>query len=343
MFCKNCGTQLPDGAAFCSVCGANQSTDNVINNIDANANTVYVQPQNFEYNNIMPYQNYPANAKTDKSNVGLNILSWFVPIFGVIYYFIKKSEKPIEAKGTLKTALISIGVNVLISIIAIILVFVGALASVNDNDYDDNLIVDGYEDIYDDAYGESYDEDVIDDENTTNDKTSDVNISTDWTNYTVSVEGVEITLPISYTDFAEKTGCSFSDSQDTESTLKSNYYTSVKMTATNGAGFTIYVLNASEEVKTLDECMVTAIYQYKSYSGENANIVFPGNLCVGQEITGAELKDLFGEPNDTYNSDDNTHFIYRYYENYNVYFGDRSFEISVYEGVISDISIEKTT
>lgn len=341
MFCKNCGTQLSDGVAFCSVCGANQAAENIVNNSEMNTNTTYIQPQNMEYNNTMSYQNYPVNVKPDKSNTGLNILSWFVPIFGVIYYFIKKNERPVEAKGTLKTALISIGVNILISIIAVILIFVGAFATVNDNDYDDSPVIDGYEDTYDDENSDSDDEDV-NDENSTNANTSDVNISADWTNYTVSVEGVEITLPISYKEFTEKTGCSFSDPQDAETTLKSNYYTWVKMKDSNGAEFTIDILNRSEDVKTLGECMVTSISQYKSYSGENADIVFSGNLRVGKAITEAELKELFGEPDDTYSSDDNTYFVYTYYENYNAYSSDRSYVITVSDGVIYDISLEKS-
>ncbi|MDE5994264.1 MAG: zinc ribbon domain-containing protein [Oscillospiraceae bacterium] len=351
MFCKNCGKQLPDGTVFCTECGTNQSAVNPAPNT-VNPNMAYNQPQNTGYSSGV-YQTQPMNSKHDKSNVGLNILSWFVPIFGLIYYFVKKNERPNEAKGTLKAGLISIGVNVLILIISLVLIFAGTFAviggAMSGNKEDEpNDVGSKYLDTSDD-YGDMVISDkyeITADENKTETSSqsgnADVNISSNWTDYTIAINGAKITIPMSYKEFANKTGCTFADSQDAKTTLKSNYYTYATMTDSSGKKFTIDLLNESGDLKTLDECTVISVNDFQRHSAGNADIVFAGGLRIGDKTTEAELKKLFGEPDDTWYSNDGSSFKYTYYENYDKYYSNRKFVITVYDGLINDIDLKKS-
>lgn len=358
MYCKHCGSNIPDGTVFCTECGTNQSAGNPA------PNTVGGMPQNHAYNPT-PYQPQPVKTEEDKKSIGLNILSWFVPLAGFIYWGVKKKDVPIKAKSAGKTALISFIVNIVICIIAVVIAVVGTfsvLGSAADEFGNSMGYNDTYEDYYDDYddgytaddYDFSLDDDVIEDltsetpteDNVTEEQSQSGNnnatVSSDWTDYEVAINGVKATLPISYKEFAQKTGCTFNDSQDAEITLKSNYYTYVTVKDANGNNFTIDVLNESDSVKTLDECTVISIYDFQRYSSGNADLTFAGNLHIGDEMTEAKLKELFGEPDDTWYSDDGSAYTYTYYEDYDTYYSNRSFEVEVDDGVVDGLTLEKS-
>lgn len=90
--CKFCGATLPDNATICPQCGA---------------------PHEPVSSNII-------SAEDDRPSVGLNILSFLVPIVGIILYFATKGQYPIKAKANLKWAIISI-------VICAILGFIGGI------------------------------------------------------------------------------------------------------------------------------------------------------------------------------------------------------------------------
>lgn len=66
-----------------------------------------------------PIQQNIENKETteNKASVGLCILSVLIPLFGIIYFFCKRKEFPKKAKGCLISALVSAGVNLIISIV----------------------------------------------------------------------------------------------------------------------------------------------------------------------------------------------------------------------------------
>ena len=90
MFCRNCGKQIPNDSAFCSECGARVGSDYV------NNDTIYVE---------------------DKPNLLLNVLSFFLPIVGLILYFVMKKEKPVKANAIGKWALIGFVANLVLTFI----------------------------------------------------------------------------------------------------------------------------------------------------------------------------------------------------------------------------------
>ena len=84
MYCENCGTEISKEAYICPKCGVKVKK---------------------EENN------------EDKPNVGLNILSLFFPIIGLILYFVWKNETPIRAKSVLTYCLIGWGIGIFFNII----------------------------------------------------------------------------------------------------------------------------------------------------------------------------------------------------------------------------------
>lgn len=101
MYCSKCGVALVDGK--CPVCGRTETPDN---NSNANNSTNQQQPQTI----------YISGEK-DGKNAGYNVLSFFFPIVGLIFYCIWKDQFPIRAKSCGKWALISVIVTVALYII----------------------------------------------------------------------------------------------------------------------------------------------------------------------------------------------------------------------------------
>ena len=60
------------------------------------------------------YELYDENnvlLEQDKLGVGMWILSFLLPIVGIIYYFVKREESPAKAKGALIAGLSGFAVN----------------------------------------------------------------------------------------------------------------------------------------------------------------------------------------------------------------------------------------
>lgn len=85
MYCKNCGAEISKEAYVCPKCGVKVKEDE--NNVD------------------------------DKPNVGLNILSLFIPLVGLILYFSWKNNTPKKAKSILTFSLIGWGINIVLNIL----------------------------------------------------------------------------------------------------------------------------------------------------------------------------------------------------------------------------------
>ena len=150
MRCNNCGAILPEEAQFCSNCGnkilnPNIQSQPVVNDYSSNPYQSMQERNNQvlqETQEIPPYKdgNTPliGTEGNDEKSVGLNVLSWFVPLVGIILYFVNKDEKPIQSKSVLHCAIASIIVNVIIVpilIIAITCGIFGAFGALSDCTY----------------------------------------------------------------------------------------------------------------------------------------------------------------------------------------------------------------
>lgn len=96
MFCKNCGKEISDNAYVCPNCGVrvNDDAERRASELDADSG----------------------------SKVGWGILSFLIPIVGLILYCMWKVERPQTAKVCGKCALASVIVSVAITILYVILI-----------------------------------------------------------------------------------------------------------------------------------------------------------------------------------------------------------------------------
>lgn len=147
MRCNNCGAILPEEAQFCSNCGnkilnPNIQSQPVVNDYSSNPYQSMQERNNQviqETQEIPPYKDGNApligTEGNDEKSIGLNVLSWFVPLVGIILYFVNKDEKPIQSKSVLHCAIASIIVNVIlvpILIIAVTFGIFGAFGALSD-------------------------------------------------------------------------------------------------------------------------------------------------------------------------------------------------------------------
>ena len=80
MFCSKCGTEISDEAVVCVHCGCA----------------------------VAPTETKPEKpAEEDKVSIGFCILSFFVPLFGIIYWALKYKETPKKAKACGITGIVS--------------------------------------------------------------------------------------------------------------------------------------------------------------------------------------------------------------------------------------------
>ena len=99
-FCSECGKELNQGEVFCPNCGKR-----VEQAYASQQNNQYSQPQNMNTSN----QDIPS--------IGLNILSFFVPLVGLILYVVNVDSKPVMAKAIGKWALIGFIVGIVGSVL----------------------------------------------------------------------------------------------------------------------------------------------------------------------------------------------------------------------------------
>lgn len=92
MFCRNCGMPIADNASFCPNCGTS-------------------------VNQAAPV------ADRNQPSLGIAVLSFFIPIVGLILYLVWKDTEPGKAKSAGKGALIGVIVAAALVIIILIITF----------------------------------------------------------------------------------------------------------------------------------------------------------------------------------------------------------------------------
>lgn len=110
MYCAKCGTALVNGK--CPACGRTENPNINLNNNPSVQQPVYVFKEQ------------------DSKSAGYSILSFFIPLIGLILYCVWKDQFPIRAKECGKWALINVGISLFLFItIFFISVFI-SIASV---------------------------------------------------------------------------------------------------------------------------------------------------------------------------------------------------------------------
>ena len=99
MFCSKCGAKNEKGAEFCTECGTSLK------------------------------ENTNVQAKSG-SSIGWGVLGFFIPLVGLILFLCWKNDRPSDSKAAGIGALISVIINVVITVIAIALIGVAASQSI---------------------------------------------------------------------------------------------------------------------------------------------------------------------------------------------------------------------
>lgn len=89
-FCPHCGTQANDGQVVCLNCGRALAVNNIVT--PGNAGTFVVN---------------------DNAGFGTGLISFLIPIVGIILYFSWKNTKPKSAKLAIKWAAIGFIANMI--------------------------------------------------------------------------------------------------------------------------------------------------------------------------------------------------------------------------------------
>lgn len=143
MFCKNCGQQVDDLALACPKCGTATTAQAQAPPPPQYQQPVYQQPNYQQPNYQQPVyqqpvyqQPYPAAPVNDVPSGGMKLLSFCIPILGLILYLTWKDQKPVSAKAMGKAALIGFILGIVVSVAYYIIVFV-VIGAASYGDYSD--------------------------------------------------------------------------------------------------------------------------------------------------------------------------------------------------------------
>lgn len=338
MVCNKCNSQVQEGSQFCPNCGNDMTSPTVENTVVNDVNN---------QGNINPEQNLgnvpsgQVQNTQDKVNVWLVILSWFIPLAGLIIFFVQKKTSPKTAKASGICALIS----ALLSIVVVILSFSFIFGALN---YAIDSTDDTAQEIIEQAESQIKDtQDMLDDNLNTNTEkdesitsdstTTNVNVSNDWKQYQFGINGKVYTLPMSYNDFKNASGFTIKDTY-LNMVLPNNHYAPVNLYKNDKLALYIELFNKSGAEAKYVESNVTRISQTKYQVSQGADkIIFPGGLKVGDSITEAKLTELFGAPNDSKDYSGNKQYTYLSDTTWTT---TNNFKINVKDGVIDEIQLD---
>lgn len=338
MKCINCGREVDSGASFCSHCG------------EPVGGVVSLDGDN--------YSHYGDVCKEEKIGVGWAILSFLIPLAGLIIFLVKRDKKPRTAKVSGICALVSFTINILISLGLCVWILLGSRG--------ESLIVDDSNESYstvedmtvltpDEDYEEYNEKDSIEKDEAVQDmldnilensgtleedSNTEVTTSNDWKSYQVVVNGNNLSLPCSYSDLVSATGFSLKSS-DEKSYCPAGYYALLNLYKNEKLALYIEVLNSTDSDKLYTDCAVTRVSQsnYQVKNGADV-IVFPGSLKVGDSITLEEIKGMFGEPTDINEYVDGDYSSYTYTYSEDAYTSTNSYKVKIINGVIDELQLD---
>ena len=340
MVCNKCNAPVNEGEKFCPGCGNDLSVNPPVQG-DVNTQPVEQAVVNNDASSVNVGNAVNVVPTQDKVNIWLVILSWFIPLAGLIIFFVQKKTSPKTAKASGICALIS----ALLSIVGVVLSFSLLFGAMN---FAVETTKDTAEEIIDQAGSQIEDiEDMLDenletnittDSSTTTDSTTtNVAVSNDWKQYQFGIGDKVYTLPMSYNDFKTASGFTIKDMY-INMVLANNHYAPVNLYKNDKLALYIELFNNSgAELKYVDSS-VTRISQTKYQVSQGADkIVFPGGLKVGDAITEAQLTALFGAPSEAKDYSGSKQYIY---VSDTTWTTTNNFKINVIDGVIDEIQLD---
>lgn len=338
MLCNNCGKEIDTNTKFCPYCGKEVLNSN-LNQKNVNNQEIIVEKKDvYQSNNINSQESYSDQQNNnqnieEKANIGLAILSFFIPLAGLIVFIVKKDKEPKTAKTSGICALVSFILNILIVSFAFFAMFFYS-SKVN------NEIKDTALDTFDKIIEKS--EEVNDDiNNEIDDESFNKEVSSRWSDYEVVINNKSIKLPCTYLELTNVTGFKMKSAQE-NSMLSSNHYTLVNMYKNDKLALYTEILNDTNGDIKYTDGKITRIGQtkYQVLSGADA-FTFPGGIKAGDEITESEIVSKYGEPTkkDNYSSNNYESVTYKYNANTN-WTTTNYFEIKIVNGIIDEITLD---
>ena len=361
MMCNKCNAPVNDGEKFCPGCGNDLSVDPPVqSNINNQPSGEKIDSHLNEQPVVNNVQNIGVNVNSanvqDKVNVWLVILSWFIPLAGLIIFLVQKKTSPKTAKASGICALISALLSVVVTIASFALIF-STFNVVKNNAKDDmDSMIEDVLDKADQIMEEAEDqmdelEDELEDEiysgdtsigdtsstTTPSDSATTVTVDADWKKYLFSINNKVYALPMSYNDFKVASGFTIKDTY-INMILPNNHYAPVNLYKNDKLALYIEVFNNSGvEAKYVDS-RVTRISQTKYQVSQGADkIVFPGGLKVGDAITDAQIITLFGQPNDLKDNGSSKQYTYLSDTTWTT---TNNFKIKLVNGIIDEIQLD---
>ena len=353
MVCPKCNASIDENLKFCPNCGASIENNNS-NSVESEAN---VENTAFEVNNSEPVVNNAANVNStpiqDKVNVWLVILSWFIPLAGLIIFFVKKKTSPKTAKASGICALISFLLNLIVVIASFSLVFgsVGLfnftlnetskvtdiIEEVEDIEDKSEEIFDTAEDIINNSKNESSDDTTTQDTTISDSTVTSTTVSSDWKLYQIGINGKVYALPEAYSVISAATGFSLK-SDYLNLVVPKSHYALANLYKNDKLALYIELSNTSDAEAKYVDCKVTRVSQTKYQVSQGAEaIVFPGGLKVGDSVTETQLTTLFGQPSET--KDNGSSKQYNYFSD-SLWITTNNYKITVINGVIDEIQLD---
>ena len=112
--CQKCGTPVNAGMFKCPNCGDNLVYQQQQMSEDSNSGQTFNQQTYVQ----MPTQNVfgvSNNSSVDEGGTGWFILGFFIPLVGIILYFVWSGSNPGKAKKAGAGGLLGMGVNLILS------------------------------------------------------------------------------------------------------------------------------------------------------------------------------------------------------------------------------------
>lgn len=303
MICNRCGKKVDNNSKFCPNCGQEVTA--------SNSNNV----------NNSEISNGNMNNDSKKVNVGLVIVSFLIPLVGLILFIVKKDNDKKNAKACGISALIGFILGIVLSILLTVFTF-----AIVDNAKDKTV-------------------DILNDSNTVTEEDVDdndsSNVSSDWDDYEFVVNGKTLELPCTYDELKAATGFSMKTAQE-DSSLSNNYYTIVNMYKDDKLALYIEILNDTGKDAKYTDSKITRVSQTEYQVSNGADkLTFPGGLQAGEEMTEAKLEELFGKPTDKrdYSSDGYKSVTYIYNED-SSWTTTNYLEITIVNGVIDELTLD---
>lgn len=270
-----------------------------------------------QYGQAMP-PNPPIPVKEDEKSVGLNILSFFVPVVGIVLWAVNKNEKPKQSKSIIHSAIGGFVTVLSVTLIGVLITLVGTFA-----------LIGGV------AGGLAQNEDNIQYEENIETTQSSITQNLDWKNIQVSIDGKTLSLPCDYKTFLEKTNFTQLDDEDVE-TLEKDEYIRIYCEDKNGNEISIQLYNDTETPKTTDDTSLKVVGIAADADYCSIKIVAPCGFALGDPWELDNLTNNYGTPENSY--DGSGGYASRQWENPNDVFSD--IEFTTYDGkTIDEIDI----